>query len=464
MDRNKRLIKNTFIYFIGNLSSKILSFLLLPLYTYYLTPKDYGKVDLIFTYTSILIPLFTLQITFAGFRFLFETVDETRRKVIISSTFFVHLIGMLLFCLLYILFWIVTKYEFGIYVIIYVLLNDIATTSQQIIRGIGKNTVYAITGTVGTAVQLLFNIVFILGLGLKSLALILSPTISYLVIIIIIIITTDVTKYLSIRCIDKVEIKKMLKYSVPLVPDAVCWWVLLGFDRLFLNYTHGTEAVGIYAVASKFPGLLTMLYSVYNLAWQENAFSEYSKGDRDEYYSKMYNGLIKFLFPVIITAIPITKIIAPYMLSDSFNSAYLYIPILFISALISMMSSFYGSGFESAKQTNGIMVSTFVAMITNVIFNLMLVPNYGLFGTSIALVLSYVSLFIMRVIQSRKFFNIRVDKKTILLSSFLLLVSVTVYYYDSISLQFIIAFMGIIYFFILNYYLFVGFIRKRYQR
>ncbi|QYF84826.1 oligosaccharide flippase family protein [Brevibacterium sp. PAMC21349] len=460
MNRNKRLAFNTFLYFIGNLSSRLLGFFLLPVYTTYLSPKDYGEVDLIFTYTSILIPLFTLQISFAGVRFLFETENVLKKKEIVSNSFFIHMLGMIIFVFLYTIFWLITGYEYGIYVLIYVLLNSLVQILQQLLRGLRENVIFTISGTIGTAVQLSANILFIVGLGLKSIALLLSPIISFIIIILMIIIKTDIKKYISFHSINKIKLFEMLKYSIPLIPDAICWWVLMGFGRIFLNSTHGPDSVGIYAVANKFPGLITTLYSVFNLAWQENSFVEYDKADRDRYYSSIYNGMLKFILPIIIVLIPFINIVSPFLLGESFEESYLYIPILLIGALFNIMSTFYGSGFESAKQTKGIMVSTFIAMATNVFFTYLLVPKYSILGVSIAFVLSYFVLLIIRVIRSKKFFSIKVEFGLLMISSLLLIVSLIVFYLGNIALQFTLIIIGLTYFFFINKSLVSSLIKK----
>lgn len=442
MDRNKRLIKNTMIYFIGNISSKMMVFILLPLYTSYLTPEQYGMIDMVFTYTGVIIPVVTLQITFAGFRFLFDTENYEEQKNIISNTIVVNVIGILILTSVYYIFYKIFKFEYGGLIISYLVLNLISTSLQQLIRGLRKNEIYALVGVVSTLVQLLCNILFIVGLGFGSKSLLIAPIISYIASIILIISTVNIVKYIDIKSLNWKILRKMLKYSLPLVPDAVCWWLLLGFGRMFLEYTHGLNAVGIYGIANKFPSILTMLYSIFNLAWQENSFSEYDKDDRNYYYSQMYNKLILFVMPIIIIIIPITKIISNLIIGKEFASAYLIIPVLYITALISMLATFYGAGFESSKETSGILVSTLWAMGVNIILNVLLTSKFSLYGTSIALTVSYIVLLISRVKRSKKFFEITCDFKSLSILSLGVGIALITHYLDSTILQIIIIFMG----------------------
>ncbi|WP_447405867.1 oligosaccharide flippase family protein [Clostridium perfringens] len=451
MNRDRRLVRNTVIYFIGNISTKLMAFLLLPLYTTYLSPIDYGEVDLIFTYTSIIIPIMTLQITFAAFRYLFDSNKYEEQKKIISNAVIVQIIGMSVFSVIYIFLLDIFNFKMGFIIIIYILLNSFSDMMQQLIRGLGKNVIFASVGVISTTIQLICNIIFIVGIGMKSEALIISPIIAFIVSIIYMMFTSKIYKYFSFKEFDKEDIKLMLRYSIPLVPDAVCWWLLLGFGRVFLSYTNGIEAVGIYAVANKFPSLLTTFYSIFNLAWQENSFSEYNKLDRDEYYSNVYNGLVRFIMGIVIIAIPFTKLVAPFMIGKSFENSYLCIPILYLAVTFNILSTFYGAGFESAKNTNGILFSTLLSMITNIVLNLILTPLLGIFGTAIALTISYIILLISRVIRSKQFFSINVNKKILVILSIFISINFMLYYLSSNLLQIILIVLGIVIFIMVNF-------------
>jgi O-antigen/teichoic acid export membrane protein len=321
---------------------------------------------------------------------------------------------------------------------------------QESIRGLKRNSTYALVGVISSGVQILCNILFIIGLGMRSTALLISPAIAYTISLLFVLVFTRFYQYISMSEIKKDTMKVMLKYSIPLVPDAICWWLLLGFGRVFLSQSHGVAAVGIYAVANKFPSILTMFYSIFNLAWQENAYSQYGTADRDFYYSKMYNALMKLIFCALIVALPATKIIAPRMLGVAFKTAYLYIPVLYVSALLSMLSTFYGSCFESAKKTNGILISTLVAVIINVGFSLLLTPKWGIFGVALSMPFSYMGLFVMRVIRSKQFFSITVEKQNATILSAITLVWLGLYYIDSLIVQIFALLMGCIIFLYIN--------------
>lgn len=422
------LLKNTMLYFIGTFSSSLLSFFLLPIYTRYLSPEDYGKVDVIFAVAFVVTPIITLQVSFACYRYLFECKDRREIKTIVSNAFLVFCIGNALFAAIFLISSAFFPIEYEWAILLFILLGGGAGFLQTLARGMGENSLYSLLGVLSTLFSLIANIVFIIGLNLKSLSLLLAPICGSVVIIVVASLKLKLFELIERSLVSKRIITTLLRYSWPLVPDAICWWLLLGFGRVYLNYQQGAEAVGILAVASKFPSLLTSFYAVFNLAWKENAISEFSAKDRDAYYSSIYNAQVVIVLCGILVLLPLIRLSIQFLLSDSFQSAYEYIPILFISSALAMLSSFWGSGFESAKETRGILVSTLAAFVANLILNIILVPLFSIYGVAIANVGAYAVLFFARVVKSRRFFQISVDRERILPLSLLFFLFCGLYY------------------------------------
>ncbi|MCC5464089.1 lipopolysaccharide biosynthesis protein [Pelosinus baikalensis] len=448
MTRNIQLLKNTVIYFIGNFSSSLLSFLFLPLYTRYLSPEDYGKIDIIFAFSFIVSPIITMQVSFACYRYLLDAQDDRARKTIISNTLAVTLTGYLCFILAYELLNSLVYIEFSLAIMLYVLLGGMALLVQTLARGFKENILYSVLGVVSTIVLLAGNIVFIIGLNLKSLALLLSPVCANVMVIFIGLYKLRLIRFFDVKLINKKSIKELLTYSAPLVPDAVCWWLLFSFGRVFLNYYYSAAEVGILAVANKFPTALTSLYSIFALAWKENAIAEYDSPDRDEYYSDIYNRQIVVILCGILILLPATRLSIEFILDPSYQAAYQYIPLLFMSSALSMMAGFWGSGFESAQKTSGIMISTLYAFVVNALINIILVPAFSIYGVAIANIAAFATLYSIRVIRSRPFFTITTDKRRIIPLLSFTIIFCFLYYVPNMLLQGGLVCSSIVIFFI----------------
>ena len=221
MDRNKRLVKTTIIYFIGTFGSKLLIFFLLPLYSNWLSTGQYGNLNLLTNVVPLIGPIFTLQITETIFRFLCTAKEEERAQYI-SNAFFLLFAGLLIFSIIYIPIAIVTKFEYSILFIVYFITNYLAMFFQQVLRGLGKNVDYSITGIISTLMQLLINIAMIRILYEKSI--LLATIVGSAIVVVYALIRTRFIKYINIKLISKNIVKKMLKYSLPLIPNQISWW------------------------------------------------------------------------------------------------------------------------------------------------------------------------------------------------------------------------------------------------
>lgn len=239
MDRNKRLLKTTIIYFIGSFGSKLLVFFLLPLYSKYLSTEQYGNLNLVTNLLPLIGPIFTLQITETIFRFLCTAKDEEKKKYISSATFLLFC-GITVFLILYIPIALITKFQYFWLFMLYFITNYLGIFFQQILRGMGKNVDYSITGVISTIVQLLVNILMIQVIYEKSI--LLATIIGSTIIMIYVLCRIKFFKYVSIKNISKDTIKQMLKYSLPLIPNQISWWFNGTIGLYVLQFFEGSSA------------------------------------------------------------------------------------------------------------------------------------------------------------------------------------------------------------------------------
>jgi O-antigen/teichoic acid export membrane protein len=422
----------------------MLAFILLPLYTRYLSPEDYGKVDVIFAVTVVVIPIVTMQVGFACYRFLFDSNDPADQRELISNTMAVFLSGSLAFSALYLAFIAFVPVEYGLAILLFIVLGGLSQLMQTLVRGLRKNALYSVLGVVSTVAMLTANLVFIVGYNMKSIALLLAPICGNIAVIVIAAARLKLFSFLDFRLLNLDKIRSLLTYSAPLVPDSICWWLMLGFGRVYLNYQDGPEAVGIFAVANKFPTLLTTFYSIFILAWKENAITQFTAEDRDAYYSAVYNRQIKIILGAIIVLLPATRLVIEFLLGDAFRSCYQYVPLLFLSAALSMFAAFWGPGFESAKKTSGILISTLWAFAANLIANVLLVPVLSIYGVAIANVAAYSVLYITRMKQSRKFFTITTEIMQVSVLALIAAVFALLFYIPTIWIQWAIFIAGFV--------------------
>lgn len=447
MGRNERMLRTTIIYFIGNFSSKLLSFFLLPLYTNWLNPDKFGKIDLILSIIPLIGPIFTLQVTECIFRFLFECKTEQEKKDNITNALVVYFIGIIAFVVCFSIYCYITKFEYSLLFSVYFVLLYLGIFLQQVMRAFSFNTSYAVTGIISTLVQGVTNVLLIRIIAEKSL--LIAPLLAALFIVLFGVIRTKLMKYIDFKMINIETIKRQLKFSIPLVPNQICWWFTGAVGKYIINFFIGTVATGILAVATKFPNLIAVVMQIYFLAWVENSIFEFNSSDRDKYFSNNLNGLIEFLMFCMAGLLLVIRIYFKYTIDVNYYEALTIIPILFGAMLFNSVATFFGSIYTASKQTKEAFSTTVYAALSNIIASFLLIPLYGLMGYAFANFISYLIFACVRYKSIKKICDIKLKIPTII-SIITLIFSVFMYYLESVYFW-VIGILFIIISFVINY-------------
>ncbi len=405
----------TAVYFIANFSTKILSFLLLPLYTDKLSPAQYGSVDMVFTVSQFLIPIISFTIQNAAFRFLVDVNSFEERKKIISNSFILLFMSSILALSITSVLYFLCHDIFVLLGGIYIVTSCWSSYILQIYRGLKHNKMYAFMGVFNAGIHIGLNVVFIAGLNMGSISLLLSPIAGFVSVFVIMFFALGFYKHISFKAFDWETEKALIKYALPFVPGNLIWWFLSGFTKLHLSNVHGEATLGIYSIANKFSDLLVSLYSIFHLAWTETAYETYNDAGRNNFYSTAYNKIAKMMLSIIMIMVPMTSVCVPLFLNERYLTAIKYMPLLYAMTYINILSTFYGTGFQCAKKTNGMLTSTIMGAATNVIFCLLLIPKFGVWGAIISLMVSNIVLLISKKYISKRFFDIMPDFKCYLL-------------------------------------------------
>lgn len=429
MSRSSKLVKNTAIYAIGNFASKLLNVVLLPIYTVYLTPEDFGQIDLYVTGASFILPLLTLQAIDAAYRYMLDEEVEYSYSQIISSTGFLYLSGFALLAVIMSLAYSLLDFQFGLVYFVYLCSTFSCQGLQQIVRGLKKNSVYAFAGFLITLVQGLTNIALIVLLDVGAVSLLMAPIVASVIGIIYIVRHIKLFTYFRRYCVSGTLLCKMVKYSFPLCAHSMCWWFVTSAGTYFLAFsTGGTEQSGVYAMGVKFTQIMSMFNTVFFLAWQESAVSEFLSCDRDRYYSTTYNTIFCFQIGALILLLPLIRIYFAMMPENCFSDCQVFLPIMLFSNVLMASISFFTSVFTAAKETAPVLVSSASAFICAFLMYSVLVPRLGAFGVVIGSSISYVVMLAFRVVRSRRYALIRLKRGNVLKSVSFVVIASCIYY------------------------------------
>ncbi|EMG28808.1 oligosaccharide flippase family protein [Listeria fleischmannii] len=289
----KKLGKNVFIIALGNFGSKFLVFLLVPFYTFYLTPKEYGLSDLIVMSVMVLLPILTLSIGDGLFRF---NLDNQDRNKTFSSAIGVWLVAMLLVLVgVLIVSFIVGFYILTILVALLIAFQSLYIILQQQIRSMNYLKLYASSGIILTIVLVLSNIVCLKYLGLGVNGFLFSQVLAFFVGNLLILAFGRVISLFSFRDMSKSLLKKMLNYSMPLIPNSLLWWVLQVADRYIITFFLGVGTAGLYTVATKIPNILYIIHGVFFQAWSLTVLEE-KKENQSSFFAQVFSAYSLLFF------------------------------------------------------------------------------------------------------------------------------------------------------------------------
>lgn len=413
MSREKKLIKNTILFTIGNFGAKILNFILIPFYTFYLSTSELGKYDMIVTIISLLSPLVSLGLYDSAYRWLMD--EGENKENVLSTTSIMFLCSLFLSSLIILTILFLTKNKYTISFTILLISNSIYVFLQFVTRGLKQNNLYVFQGIAYSIICFLFNMLIIVYLKWNYIGLLYAASLSNFMISFLLVYKLNIKTCLNIRYFSKEMSIKTIKYSVALIPNNISWWIVSSSDRFIVIYFLGISFNGIWAISTKFPSFIQLFTSFFYLSWQEQAIEEYDSKDRDSYYSNIFEYYYCFLLGITLVLIPVSKFVILNFMNSAYKVASNYVPLLLLGTVFSAFSSFYGTGYLSSKETNGAFFTTIIGAVINIIINIVFIKYIGLYAASISTMIAYLVIWICRIFTTKCFFNITLNFKKLLL-------------------------------------------------
>lgn len=421
MQKYKYLIKNIGLLTISKFGSKILNFILIPLYTNLLSTVEYGTYDIYSTTISLMIPVLTLQIVDGVVRF---SLDESNDKAavfsiglkrILVSCGIVAIIAMLNANLKIIE--ILAEYPLCLFLmytseILYSLLS-------QFSRGIERINDLAIAGIINSATMLCLNILFLARFQMGLEGYFYANIIAYVVPAIFLLTKIKAWTYIRINT-NKSLSKEMNAYSKPMVFNNLAWWVNNASDRYIVTWLCGAAENGIYSISYKIPSLLNVFQEIFSQAWTLSAVKEYNAKNSD-FYTTVY-GIYNFAMVFTCSCLIIVdKLIAKILFSQEFYTAWTYAPFLMISVLFGSLSGLIGGIFSAAKKSNVFARTTILGASVNTVLNIGLVYFMGPMGAAVATLISYILVWAARIYEAKKIVELSINLKRDIIAYCLLL-------------------------------------------
>lgn len=452
MNKYQKLLSNTAILGVGTFASKILVFLLLPLYTAYLSTAEYSTADIITQSANLLMPLLSLGVCDAVFRFTLDR-DVDRRRVL-TTGLYVIFAGFLVFAALFPLLNLIDYFEGYMWLIIlYAFVANLHSLLAQYCRACGQTAFFALQGIIATALTIALNILFLVVLHIGLLGYVLSVVIAdaLAALLIIIVIRRDFS--LSPRRIDKSLGRQMLGFSVPLIPTTVFWWITNVSDRYMIKGFIGDDINGLYAAAFKIPTMLILLSGIFVEAWQFSAVTERdteSRKGHEAFFGTVFDSFQGMLYISGAGLIAFSKVFARVLFADAYYGAWEYMPLLVVATVFSSLVTFMGSVYLVDKKSVHSFVTSMIGALVNIVLNLLLIPTpLGANGAALATFFSYFIVFIIRAANTRRMIRFDLHVPKLVLNTAIIGVQ-TAFMVLELPLWIVVQIVGVLAIFVIN--------------
>lgn len=449
---NKALLTGTIVYAIGNLGTKILTFLIVPLYTYYISTSDMGDYDLLMTSVSLLAPIVSLKISDATYNWMIK--QTMSNEVCIKATYNYLLKSCALSAVVVgIIGHFAHIWNLKLFLAILVL-DPVLETTQKILRGLKNQKLFAASGIIYTGILVTLNFITVCVMKLGVTSLLVNTIISQLVSITLIFALEKRMRCLA-GTVDKSTLlgtqKEMLKYSMPLVPSTLSWWVMSVSDRYVVRFFLGSSFNGIYAIATKFPSVLQTFFVLFNNAWTDMALANlHSKEENSKYVSSLFEKMYMFSFSAIFCLIPITKVVTQVILSSDYKIGSIYIGFLYLGAIFQGFSTFASVGYLQSKKTARAATSSLAGAIVNLLVDFILIKSVGLFAAALSTYAGFLVMWLVRMYDIRKDWPIAVNVPKFTIMTLVATIIATVTIWTTIETDTIMTVLFGVLFIVLN--------------
>ena len=407
----KQLGKNTVLVFLGGVSSKLVGFIMLPLYTRWLSVEEYGLADVLTVYATLLVGVVACCVYDAVFVLPKGASQEEQKQYISTALSFITISAVGVGVLFYILH--STLSISGVrnafldnLSLIFVLVTSemFFKVIQQFCRSIDKITIFSFSGAVVTVLTAILSILLIPRYGVNGY--VYSMAVSYILGAVFALVLSGGINYISYNNIRAGKCKEMLKYSVPLIPNAIMWWIVDAINRPLMEQYVGLEGIGLYAIASKFPGLLSLINAGFITSWQISVLDEFGKEGYSAFYNKIFRIVVLLLSSVLIIITLGSKLFIELFSTPQYYAAWKFIPYLTFGVLLSNVAGFVGCNFSATRESKYYFYSSVWAAVCALILNILFIPIYGVWGAVMSSLLSFVVMAGSRICYSWKYVKI----------------------------------------------------------
>ncbi|MBM4170611.1 MAG: hypothetical protein FJ214_01925 [Ignavibacteria bacterium] len=461
IEKIKELTKDTVIYGISTIVGRFLNFLLVPIYTNFISTSDFGVFSNIYAYIAILTIIFIYGMDAAFLKYS-SLAEESKKKDSFSTPFvFVMLTTIIIVAVLSILkssfltlMRVPSDYSYLYLYFILILAFDatalIPFASLRLKRKAAKFTsIKLINIFINLSLNLILIVVYNFGIEAIFISNLAASVFSFLALL------PEIFSNLKLK-IDFVLLKRMLWFGIPYLPASIAAMLVQVIDRPIVLTLTDASTLGIYQANYKLGIFMMLFVSMFQYAWQPFFLTNAKEKNAKEIFSKI---LTLFLLAATFIWIVLTLFVEDLakfeflpgktIIGREYLSGLIIVPIILLGYLFHGLYVNFTAGIYIEEKTKYFPMVTGSGAVINVVVNFLLIPIIGIIGAALATLFSYVVMSGGLFYVSQRFYEIKYEYKKIGKILFLILISASFYYYLIYSIEFI---------FIYKIFFLVGFI------
>jgi O-antigen/teichoic acid export membrane protein len=407
----KRLAKHSAIYGLSNVLNKVIAFFLLPLYTRYLAPADYGMWELFVTTGTFLSVFLRMGLNSAIFKVVLHDGEQDEHfllstafyflvifssVVVLSLSFFAHRIAALILGS--------PKYGNVLRIVFLTALLDVISLIPLVKLRIYEESVkYSLVNLSNFVLGLLLNVYFIVGLrqGVEGLVIASAIQSAIFAVFLFVIFIGDLRLTFSFSAL-----RDMLDFGWPLVPMGIASNILSMSDRYFLNYYVSLTDTGLYALGNKLGSVISLLVTSLQIAWPAVLFSVAKRENAKGFYSKL---LTYFLLGFGLVGLGIS-ILSPEVLviitNEEYYAAHQVVPLVVLGYIFLGIYYITAVGTNLKNKTEYQALAVIVAALVHILLNFFMIPKMGIMGAAFSTAISYAVMATIACVSSLKFYSV----------------------------------------------------------
>ncbi len=409
--KESSLKKNTLFLTVGTAMNKGLQFLVIPFFTRWLAQDDYGQFDLMCSYIMLFLPILSLSTQEAVFRFNIDNKNENERKSNVTNSLCINILLSVVYISIFKYF---TKWSMEVYIwyCIYLTAELLAQHLRGYLRSIKRLDVYSYAMVISTICMSVSVTVALLVLDKGLIGILMGYALGSAIGDLIIIIWSSWWNILSPKSLSWNVTQKLLRYSLPLVPNDVSWWVMNASDRQIINLYYYNSGNAIYAIAHKISSMCSIIFNMFSISWQQDVIEKIDDPNRNQYFNDVFNTFFIMLLTICSGLLSCNAIFYYYVFDERYFDAINYSPILIVAVSVMAISQFLGAIQIALRQSGKNGLTTLTGAIVNIVLHLCLIRIIGLYAAAISTLLANLVVVVFRAFLVKNTYTMRLSEKS----------------------------------------------------